>query len=313
MTPSSHLMEPPTNPGRFRYTVRIDGTLAQSVNANGLVTFFALGIGDHGVLLDGIAANCVVNGANPRTASVAQGATAQTTFNTECAPLAGSLAALQFDGSQQSAQTPDAAGLDLSNTWTIELWVRPDDVGRVNPRQDFVSKWGTGAEASYAFWLRDGTIRLSTRQEPENTTIASVGSLTNAVWQHVAVTFDNGEIRLYINGQLDSSDTGFNIPQNSTTPLSLGRQDAPSLTCCHYDGTMDEVRIWSVERSASQIATFKDFQVDPFTPGLVAYWRMDEGTGDTAVDLTGNGHDMRLGNAAGADAGDPTWVTPGQP
>ncbi len=76
---------------------------------------------------------------------------------------------------------------------------------------------------------------------------------------------------------------------------------------------MDEVRIWNFARSASQIATFKDFQVDPATPGLEAYWRMDEGSGDTTFDLTGNGHDMRPGNAVGADTGDPFWVTPGMP
>ena len=264
-------------------------------------------------LLDDVAVNCVVNGANPRTASIAEGATAQTTFNTECAPLNGSVAALQFDGAQQSAQTPDAPGLDLSNTWTIELWVRPEDVDRIDPRQDFVSKWSSGTQASYDLWLRGGTVRLSTRQEPENTTIESTGTLTNGVWQHVAVTFNNGEVRLYINGQLDNWDTGFNVPQNSATPLSLGAEHSPSYNGKYYQGTMDEVRIWNVVRSPSQIATFKDFQVDPSTPGLVAYWRLDEGSGDVASDLTGNGHDMQLGNASGPDAGDPTWVMPGMP
>ena len=47
--------------------------------------------------------------------------------------------------------------------------------------------------------------------------------------------------------------------------------------------------------------------------GLVAYWWMDEGTGDVALDLTGNGHHMRLWNSVGSDPGDPTWVTPGMP
>ena len=108
-------------------------------------------------------------------------------------------------------------------------------------------------------------------------------------------------------------DTGFNVPQNSATPVSLGAENSPFFNGKYYDGTMDEVRIWNVVRSASQIAAFKDFQVDPSTPGLVAYWRLDEGSGDVGFDLTGNGHDMQLGEVAGPDSGDPTWVTPGMP
>lgn len=219
-------------------------------------------------------------------------------------------AALQLDGVQQSTQTPDAPGLDLGNTWTIELWINPNDVDRVNPRQDFVSKWGSGTSASYALWLRDRTIRLSTRQEPTNTVSFGLLPLSNGVWQHIAAVFDNGTVRLYVNGVLDVETAGNFAPQNSATFLSLGAEQS---AINFYDGTLDEVRIWNVARSQGAIALSMFEKIDPLTAGLVAYWRMDEGTGDTAFDLTGNGHDMQLGNAVGADAGDPTWVTPGRP
>lgn len=218
--------------------------------------------------------------------------------------------ALQFNGSSQSTQNGD---LDLGSTFTIELWIKPDAVERINPRQDFVSKWGTGAEASYAFWLRDRTIRLSTRVEPTNTVTFGQTQLVNGVWQHIAAVFDNGNVRLYVNGELDVETMGNFTPQNTPTPLSLGRQDAPSFTCCYYDGIMDEVRIWNVARTQAEIQKKMNKHVSRNSRGLMAYWRMDEGAGDTAFDLTGNGHDMRLGNAAGADAGDPVWVSPGMP
>ena len=138
--------------------------------------------------------------------------------------------------------------------------------------------------------------------------------LADGVWQHVAAVFDNGTVRLYIDGKLDVKTTGNVAPQNSATPLSLGRQDAPSFTCCYYDGTMDEVRIWSVARSQRDIQRNmgKKINTKRLPAGLIAYWRMDEGDRDTAFDLTGNGHDMELGNDSG-NAGDPTWVTPGMP
>jgi hypothetical protein len=221
-------------------------------------------------------------------------------------------ARLKVNGATQSTQTGD---LDLANTFTIELWVKPDNAARVDPRQDFVSKWGTGTEASFALWLRDRTVRLSTRQEPTNTVTYGVKQLADGIWQHVAVTFDNGTVRIYVDGELDVETTGNLAPQNSATPLSLGRQDAPSFTCCYYDGVMDEVRIWSVARTQRDIQKNmeKKINTQQLPADLLAYWRMDEGAGDNAFDLTLNGFDMRLGNAVGSDAADPVWVSPGMP
>jgi Concanavalin A-like lectin/glucanases superfamily len=40
----------------------------------------------------------------------------------------------------------------------------------------------------------------------------------------------------------------------------------------------------------------------------IARWPMDEGTGQVAADVSGNGHHARLGRSAGADPSDPAWV-----
>jgi Concanavalin A-like lectin/glucanases superfamily len=47
------------------------------------------------------------------------------------------------------------------------------------------------------------------------------------------------------------------------------------------------------------------------SPGLVAYYRFDEGSGQTLADQSGNGHDGTLGSTAGADTNDPSWVAEG--
>jgi hypothetical protein len=224
--------------------------------------------------------------------------------------------ALEFDGGSTGTWTADAAALDLGSAFTLELWVKPDAAERVNPRQDFVSKWGSGTSASYAFWLRANTLRLSTRQDPTGNTVTyGAAQLANGVWQHVAAVFDNGTVRLYLDGALDVETTGNLTPQNSTTVLSLGRE-LSSFEGAWYDGMIDEVRIWSVARTQREIQKNmnKKINTNRVPAGLVAYWRMDEGTGDQAFDLTGNGHDMRLGdNDTGTDDSNPVWVTPGMP
>jgi len=44
------------------------------------------------------------------------------------------------------------------------------------------------------------------------------------------------------------------------------------------------------------------------TAGLIAHWKFDEGTGQTAADSSGNGNDGMLGTTTGVDDQDPTWT-----
>ena len=40
----------------------------------------------------------------------------------------------------------------------------------------------------------------------------------------------------------------------------------------------------------------------------MAYWRMNEGSGQVTADATSKGHDMQLDSSPSPDAADPTWV-----
>lgn len=113
--------------------------------------------------------------------------------------------ALQFDGSDDEATTPDADDLDLRETWTLEAWVRPDVL---SGNQKLFDKWGGACEASYVISLEDTKFRVATRAEADgcgdaNTRVHSDQSLTTGTWQHVAATLDNGKLSVYIDGQLD--------------------------------------------------------------------------------------------------------------
>src|SRR5207244_3781951 len=67
------------------YTVVVDnGAASQPISDNGSVTFTGPA-GDHTVGLSGVAANCTVSGANPRTVTVPAGGTTSTTFAVTCA------------------------------------------------------------------------------------------------------------------------------------------------------------------------------------------------------------------------------------
>jgi PKD repeat protein len=69
------------------YTVTVDGGQSQALGVNASTTYSGLTATDHSVQLGGIASNCTVTNANPQTASVPAGATAQVTFDITCAAL----------------------------------------------------------------------------------------------------------------------------------------------------------------------------------------------------------------------------------
>lgn len=223
--------------------------------------------------------------------------------------------ALQFAGSQ-STVTADADDLDLTTDFTIEMWIRPLNEG-LGPAQHLLSKWGSVSNAAYYMAIAGGhstdrTLELGTRDSPggSNTVVQGNVPLQNDIWQHVAAVFDNGEVRLYVDGQLDTVQTGPHVPQVTSQAVSLGRERSRNPNW--YSGLVDEVRIWNVARTAAEIAATMNVSLTGSEPGLVAYWQLDEGGGDTAYDRTGNGHHMQLGEFAGPDNADPTWVTPGK-
>ena len=208
------------------------------------------------------------------------------------------------------AVTPDTDALDLSATFTLEMWIKRSDE---NEDQHLLSKWGIyDYEGAWFFENWYGVLQLVTRDAAggSTTTLRGGARVQNDIWQHVAAVFDNGEARLYVNGTLNATRTGMHVPQATEQPVFMGREKSGAHR--HYTGVIDEVRVWNVARSATEIAANMNVGLAGDEPGLVAYWPLDDANGDLAFDATGNGHDMRLGDAAGPDAADPTWVTPGK-
>ncbi|MFF1798785.1 LamG-like jellyroll fold domain-containing protein, partial [Kitasatospora sp. NPDC058263] len=56
----------------------------------------------------------------------------------------------------------------------------------------------------------------------------------------------------------------------------------------HFDGDLDELRIWNRVRSQAELTAGMGHRLIGNEPGLVAYYRFDEGAGTTAYDQTDN-------------------------
>src|SRR5262249_59323106 len=101
-------------------------------------------------------------------------------------------------------------------------------------------------------------------------------------WVYVAATVDDqGNGALYWDGQLVATGGAYSTPLVRTEQY-LGRSPWPS--DAGFTGSMDEVQIWSVQRTADQVVADMTTVPTGSEPGLQAYYPFDEGSGLVAHD-----------------------------
>jgi hypothetical protein len=69
-------------------------------------------------------------------------------------------------------------------------------------------------------------------------------------WVHLAGTYDGATLRVYVNGIQVSSQTQTGNLATSSDPLQIG---GDSIYGQYFEGTIDEVRVYNVALTATQI------------------------------------------------------------
>ncbi len=133
--------------------------------------------------------------------------------------------------------------------------------------------------------------------EPGGQAAVSNSAITSNEWHHVAVTYDGTDLKLFIDGVEDFSNTiGADLPEGSYDYFWIGqRQDGAE----RWEGELDEISVWSRALSTSDIQgiMYRSMVPDEET-GLEGYWRFEENTGSTAYDMSGNGNHAAISGAA---------------
>ena len=129
-------------------------------------------------------------------------------------------------------------------------------------------------------------------------------SFTPNKWQHLALTYDGTKVTLYVNGTFAGSKEGVCDPNFGSANWFGGDAGGGHGTGdSWWSGCkilMSEARIWSVCRTEAQVQNNMT-TTSAKSQGLEAYWRFNEGEGNTFEDCTGNGHTLKTSKT-------PTWV-----
>ncbi len=202
--------------------------------------------------------------------------------------------ALQFNG-LQSAQIDQVAALDLNQTVTIETWVKVERFDTTWAPLIYKGNPDNAGERTYSLWLHsNGSVMFSTGDGNAQNTQTASGVIGRGQWHHVAAVMDRnaGTTRILVDGvQLAGSNNLRKNPASSNTePVYLGTNIEATSSLANLVGSLDEVRIWNLARSNADIAANMGAPLTGSEAGLVAYLKADEGSGDMAMDATGNGH-----------------------
>jgi hypothetical protein len=207
----------------------------------------------------------------------------------------GSGSALVFDGSSNYVNIPSASDLDIVGAITIEAWL---NITSFHSNWNYVLFHGN-YKYEFGFYNTDGKPRFKPYSTAGSYEVAG-NALSTGKWYHIAGVRNGSSVKIYVNGVLKSSRSDFSGDLKSGAYMQIGGQQGPS-DC--FNGTIDEVRIWNVERTADSIRADMCRKVGPGN-GLVACWRLDDGSGTTTADASSNGH-------TGTLVGPPTWGTSG--
>ncbi len=179
--------------------------------------------------------------------------------------------ALNFDGVDDYVD----CGNRLPLSYTKEAWIYITNLSSSN---NIIS----GDPGSpHAFWIPSATL-LAGHQTSSGGSYSQVQDPTSLVintWYHVAVAYDEPThtMKLYKNGVLVGTPNTNVLPVNNNAHVYIGSYNVGGNV---FAGNIDEIRIWNVARTASEIAN--NMNTSFFTPqtNLVANFRCNQGNAE---------------------------------
>ncbi|MFA5887254.1 MAG: LamG domain-containing protein [Candidatus Nanoarchaeia archaeon] len=152
--------------------------------------------------------------------------------------------ALQF-AEEGYVTLPDANSLDLTNNLTIQAWIKTS-----TPNRGILFKGVDGTYGDYAIGLNSvGRMTLYFRNVLVATGTGS--SLANNNWHHVAATYNGINVKLYVDGTLQTTNAYTNTLNQSMEPLRIGYYHDTAAR--NFDGVIDEVGIWNYALNSTQV------------------------------------------------------------
>ena len=221
---------------------------------------------------------------------------------------------IEINGSNQYLNANDSASLSFTGNFTFECWINVTTAPSSSTQKYIITKDDENTQRAWALYY--GNAVYGSNREI-NFFVFAGGASTNysrvnfqgidlgtGVWHHVAVvcTIANAvatKAEIFINGISKGNGSGFNAGSgctalaDTTSKTTIGGYDGGTgsvgLAC-----KIDDVRLWSATRTATEIAENYNTQLAGNESNLVAYWKLN----NALTDGTSNGNTLTNNGSA---------------
>ncbi|NRB49174.1 MAG: LamG domain-containing protein [Saprospiraceae bacterium] len=160
---------------------------------------------------------------------------------------------------------------------TMEAWVKTTQTSIGN----FIS-WGRRANhMRNSMAIRNGKLAYI----GQYLDFTGKTTINDGEWHHVAMSYDGENWAIYVDGKADGANGA--DPKTTDQNLKIGNLPEPH-NGEYFDGTMDELRVWNVARTADEIVASMNTELTGKEAGLVAYYNFNQGVagGDNSTVTT---------------------------
>ena len=174
--------------------------------------------------------------------------------------------------SSQDVSVPTSTSISPSTGITVAMWVNASGDSEILQKVGgYGAKINTG---KFTFYRWGGP-------ESHYSTTTITGG-----WNFLVGTYDGKIHKTYVNGKLEASQADVSSIPTGGSYLYIGGNGSGS----YMNGSLDELHIYNRALSPTEVKALYTY-----APGPVGYWKMDEGSGGTAYDSSGNGNNGTWG------------------
>lgn len=211
--------------------------------------------------------------------------------------ILGNSFSIDFDGVNDHIQFGDNYTFEISQAFSISMWVNPNNIADTRTLFSKASNdsnvWGYNLQ----HMITTGALRIQMRTPTSSPLFEFNTVLTPGIWQHIVLTYSgnsniNGN-RIYKNAIVGNTPGSSALSGSflNTANFTVGSRN----TAFPYSGFIDEVSVWNKALSAAEVTELyntgqpSDLNSHSAFANLLSWWKMGDGdTFPTILDHKGS-------------------------
>lgn len=201
-------------------------------------------------------------------------------------PLAGFGGSYSFTGSDY-AEIPLENNENL-NSLSLSCWIKLNEGGSL---QGIAGRTTDQIDGWHIYSTAANKLKFVIATEEGKRTLYSTTSLALDKWYHLAITYDGNSQKIFLDGNLDSSETF-----ETSSPLTEAEANMLIGKVGYYElsAQIDEFSLWYKALSLAEIRELLKKYPTGSESGLAGYWNFNEGYGNLLEDISAHNQQGKL-------------------